>query len=595
MGEYNRAVQGQSGLNYEQIPDVLPQPEYYSASSAYNVVPVKKKVKWTVPVCIAAGCLGLAGIGLLVYNNNKASITHMMKGDAGYAHSVIMGTVNAPEAAQTVNTFAAAAASSMSMISSEDGPESIQAGLSNSFSAMAAAMSQSAKVEGVSAVFGMSAELDGSFKSQLTEMAAEGGMDSAQLDEIIDAVTSLELYTAEKYSGGNIELAMQLREKSRNIGGIEIRYEKDGTITAVFPEISTNGLTIKLPEANLEELEKEIPQYDFTKLFNSVEKRTKKVFEEFDYEYKNGKQTVKGIEFDGVTVNMTLDPNDVLKLSEAVITAALDDEDFIAYIAEFSDSDKDSVKYDLKNALEDIQDEMNDGFDDEFKIGVQLYVSKDNVPQGFAFTFDSEDSDSRQEFYFVGNGTDMAAGATIDNVEFFRLVQNGTSETAGSGTVTFRTDTYDMNSIQSASMNYTYKNLEIKEVFGSPAIMGEIEFTLGSDLAEMILTRSEMGGELEDVLKNSKLTYTAVPNGKGQKVTVGLDVKGYGKLSFYSAFDEEKGNVAPKPDGYTLYDVENDMNEFGEVILVDLQSYVEKLCNDGSYFGQLIYSVMSLM
>lgn len=611
MNEYYRAAEGQNNAAAAaNTPSAIPQPERYSAAMpAVAVKPLKKKSKLLPACCIAAGSAAvIAGTGLIVYNCNKASFTHAAMGDAGYAHAVVMGTLTNSETTKTINrTLQSSGSSSMGLIGSSDmsGAGSAFIGsttMTHDYSAedmagmtveyMTNMVNEALNTSGLEVSLSASAELDKDFADDLKEMAEMSGISGSDFDKMLKGLQSTKIYAAEKKSGDALEYALALYDGNTNLGGAQFRYEKDGTATIIFPEISKNGISIDMPEFSWSDVKKEMPEtYDFTKLLNSINERTRKVFDSFEYEYESGANKINGVDFNGITIKIELDYENICDLTCAVLEAALDDDDFIEYLAEISYTDKSEIKQDIKYAVEIYEQYPGTGADNMDGLEIEIYMNNDNTIAGASFSSDKDSLLGMDlNLSFISNGVDAAAVIEENGVEYLSYKQDGKSASEGSAKFEIYTGGYNDSSF---SINFNYKNVGKMNVFGTPSMKGDFEIYLDSQTAEMIT-----GGnyEIAEVLSNSKLLFSLAPNGKGAKVTVGAYVEDYGKFTVSVATNEPSGSVAPKPNNsYKLTEFDDIDDEFTEALGQDFMDYIQRLYDKGNVIGQVLYPTMSGM
>ncbi len=614
MNEYYRAAEGQNNAAAAaNVQTAVPQPERYSAAvPAMAVKPLKKKSK-LLPACIAVGSAAVvAGTGLIVYNCNKASFIHAAMGDAGYAHAVVMGTLSNSETTKTINSaLQSSGGASLGMIGSSDlsGAGSALIGsttMTHDYSAedlagmtveyMTNMVNEALNTSGLEVSLSASAELDKDFADDLREMAETSGISGSDFDKILKGLQSTKIYAAEKASGDALEYALALYDGNTNLGGAQFRYEKDGTATIIFPEISKNGISIDMPEFSWSDVQEEMPEtYDFTKLLNSINERTRKVFDSFEYEYESGANKINGVDFNGITIKIELDMENICELTCAVLEAALDDDDFIEYLAEITYTDKSEIRLGIKTAVE-MYEQYTDtgldsvtGLDSMDALEIEIYMNNNNTIAGASFSSDKDSLLGMDlNLSFISNGVDAAAVIEENGVEYLSYKQDGKSASEGSAKFEIYTGDYNNSSF---SINFDYKNVGKMNVFGTPSTKGDFEIYLDSQTAEMLT-----GGnyEIAKVLGNSKLLLSLAPNGKGAKVTVGAYVEDYGKFTVSVATNEPSGSVAPKPNNsYKLTAFDELDDEFSEELGQDFMDYIERLNEKGNVIGQVLYPTMS--
>lgn len=602
MNEYYRAASGQNEVNANaNMQSQALQPERYTA--AYPVMAVKppKKKRKLIPVCIAAGSVAaVAGTGLIVYNCNKASFTHAAMGDAGYAHSIVMGSLSSKETSSVLNAVQKAGSAAMSSGSALNSAMQDQIGSSimgsgnHDYSAQDQAsmtveyitkmLNESVNTNGLGVTVSASVELEKEAADNLRSMFGTS-VDSEDFDSMLKSLNNFRITASEKDSGSALEYALAMYDGNDSLGGAQFRYEKDGTATFIFPEISKNGITFDMPEFSWSEAQKDIPEtYDFTKLMNSISEKTKEVFEQFDYEYENGSKTVNGVDFNGMTVGIKLGMDDVCDLYIAVMETALDDEDFVEYIADLSDMSRSSVVNQLDNSIDQIKMYSKQVQSAPECIDLEIYMNNDNTLAGVMLKVEDKSYESSSmEMSYISNGKDAAAVVEVGGVEYVSFKAKGVSSSEGTAKLQINTGGYSGSKI---TVNCDYKNVGKMNVFGIPSLKGDFEIYLDDATAEMI---SPYDSNTAAMISGSKLLLSAAPNGKGAKYTFGIEVEDFGRVSISMAADEPSGSVAPKPDGsYKLTDVNDIDNDFSEALMNDFMEHFNKLAEKDSVFGSIL-------
>ena len=566
---------------------------YYSAESPARVLtdtPVRTRKKIIIPICIAAGVLvlGLA-IFLIVFNTNKAKMSHTTMGDAGYAHSVVMGALSSGKTTNVVNKAV------QSAVESQMAMQNIREELYNSYSQSTYAgmqaeyttrmINEAIKTNGLSVSLSASAELDKDVIDELKDMAESAGMDGDIIDSLITDMKKYKLYAAEKTSDDALEYAISFFEDNNNLGGAQFRYEKNGTATLVFPEISEHGISFELPELTWSELKKDIPEaYDYKKLIDSISEKTKKVFEDFDYEYDEEPTTVNGVDFNGLTIGIDLDMRNISELGTAVLEAVLDEDDFIDYLADSMGSDAEDIERSLENAISNLEYYAESDYYDSIKFSVKIYMNNDNTIAGLSLKVkDSRSSSNNAEFVFISNGVDAAASVKSGGTELFSFDAKGESASEGEAKITIRPS---YGSSQKYTIKVKYKDFGTMEVFGMPAIKGSFEISVDDSTASLFFPYNEQAA---DILSDANLLVSILPSGKGAELTIGAEMKKYGKVSFAIAVDEPSGDVAPKPEkSYDLTDINDIDGDFSQMLSDDVMDYFEKQADNGNAFASLV-------
>lgn len=566
---------------------------YYSAESPARVLtdtPVRTRKKIIIPICIAAGVLvlGLA-IFLIIFNVNKAKMTHATMGDAGYAHSVVMGALSSGKTTDVVNKAV------QSAVENQMAMQNMREELYNNYSrdnyaGMQAEyttrmLNEALKTNGLSISLSVSAELDKDVIDDLKDMAESAGMDGDIIDSLITDMKKYKLYAAEKTSDEALEYAISFLEDNNNIGGAQFRYEKNGTATLVLPEISKHGISYELPELSWSELQGDIPEaFDYKKLIDAISEKTKKIFEDFDYEYDEEPTTINGVDFNGLTIGIDLDMQNISELGTAVIEAVLDDDDFIDYLADSMGADAEDIESSLENAISNLEYYAESDYYDSIKFSIKIFMNNDNTIAGLSFKVkNSNYSDNNAEIVFISNGIDASASVKSGGIEMISFDAKGESASAGEAKLTIRPS---YSSSQKYTVKIKYKDFGTMEVFGMPAIKGSFEISVDDSTASLLFPYNEQAAE---ILSDANLLLSILPSGKGAELTIGAEMKKYGKVSVAIAVDEPSGDVAPKPEkSYDLTDVNDIDSDFLQSLSEDVMNYFEKQAENGNAFASLV-------
>lgn len=621
MGEFYRAANG-----YQAQPEAQPmpqiEPQYYTAAPEMAAVkPMKKKKKLIPALCIAAGSLAaLAVAGIIVYNCNKASVTHILMGDAGYAHSLVMGTMSAAQDTKAMNTSFAAMASNMnSTNSSSDILNSITSGGydSSAFSSSAnieevgrmieyglAAMNEAAGVNGMSVKVSTETSIDSVQRDQIRSEIANAGLDPDLFDNIIDFANKIGISSAEVYNNGAYELAASIDCGSEKWLETQLRYEKDGTATVVFPGVSDVGFKMQLPEHSYQAASaaaSDLPEYDFSKLLKRIDNATKSVFNEFDYEYTNGKATLNGLEFDGMIVKVKITYSELLKLCSVIIDTAADDAEFMNWLAEATGEDAAYLASSLRSASSELKNQLTP-LDDSgasaaliyaqlFSAELTFYVNNDNTVNGFAVNAGYSVLGESQSLFRIGTlaqGYSREFSLTVGDAEYLAVHIKGESESSGRAEFELKIPSYSWDESYNMTTNYTnygiyldYSNVGEMQYFGSKALKGDFVISFSDSIADAMTTSAD---ELKDFVRGLKFHLSIAPNGKGATYKIGAEAAGYGKSMLIMEVGEANGSVAPDPQGsYTLIDVNNPDDSLLGKLSEDMQKLYEKLSSSADF------------
>lgn len=584
MNEYYRAADGANSTSAQPYAPAqnmeVPQGERYTAPvyTAAPVQPVKKKTRWYIPViAVAGGVVVLAGAGVVAYNCNKAAVSHLLMGDAGYAHSVITGLTET-ERTEIAEKAAASAGGMVSALNSIQNNNSGAVDV-NPLGYAAAAMNSLLGDTGLEYSISTNVELHGEALDSLKQEALAAGLGESDFDALMNGISELKLTAAERAGDEVLEYSMKLTAGSDNLGEAQMRYEKDGTFTLIFPGMSDKALEYKFPAQDWSDFisESNDVEYDFSGLLKKINKNTKKVFQDFDYKYTSGKSDVMGVEFNGMTVRMDLGADDICELGTAVIEVMMDDDEFISYIAEISGEEATTIKSSLNSALYSLELAKGSG-EDGSVISVELYMNNDNTLAGASLVYgenlfdESSVSGELARFGYVSNGLDTAAVFTMNGTEYIRYQVKGVSASEGTAMLTVSDGSYYGTTY---SIRADYKNLGEIEVFGYPCITGDFEITVDENTAAALV-----GSGDASMIADGKLFVSIAPNGKGASYTIGVEHNDYGKASMTLALDEASGEIAPKPGSeYTVIHADSDNidDETVQPLLDDLAAYYNDL------------------
>lgn len=584
MDEYYRAADGANSAPSQPHAPVqnleIPQGDRYSAP-VYTapMQPVKKKSRWYIPViAVAGGVVVLAGAGVVAYNCNKAAVSHLLMGDAGYAHSVITG-LSESERTEAVEK---AAASAGSMVSSLNSVQVDNAGVDvNPLGYTAAALNSFLGNTGLEYTISTNVELHGEALDSLKQEALAAGLSESDFNALMNGISELKLTSAERASDEVLEYSMKLTSGSDNLGEAQMRYENDGTFTLIFPGMSDKAIEYQFPAQDWSELisESSDVEYDFSGLLKKINKNTKKIFQDFDYKYTSGKTNVMGVEFNGMTVRMDLGADDLCELGTAVIEVVMDDDEFMSYIAEITEEDATTIKSSLNSALYSLEAAKGSGYDGTV-VSVELYMNSDNSLAGASLVCGEDLSDESSvtdeilRLGYISNGLDTAAAFTMDGTEYFKFQVKGVSASEGTAMLTISDGSYYGSTY---NIRADYRNLGETDVFGYPCVTGDFEITVDESTAAAIV-----GDDDASMIAGGKLLVSIAPNGKGASYTIGVEHADYGKASITMAFDEASGEIAPKPGSeYTVVHPESVSidDEAIQSIMSDLAAYYNDLAD----------------
>lgn len=593
---YNAAQGAQQGANpqtsgnafYQGAPASPVMNAANAVPESYTAVPQKpakprsksKLRKFLPAACIVGGVAALAGTGLIVYNCNKAFFTHSALGDAGYAHAMVMGTLSSGTTGELVEksaelvTNALEAQSAMNeavyndyMYDDYDTYRRNYTGLTAGYSA--ALVRELLGTSGIEVTMSADVQISDDGKDFIGDMTGH----SVDVDKLLKAVSDLKVIAAEKYDNDTIEGAMSLYIGSDNIVSGQVRYEKDGTCTMVFPGISDIGFTQDMPEIEWEEVSRNTPSFDYKGLVKKISDGTRKLFDNYDYKYTNGSTTIRGVDFNGMTVQIELGYDDLFELYSTVVEIIADDSDFIEYIADVSGMSEEDIQRSLSNTLESIEYSRNYYATEysNYSVEIEMYVNNNNTPAGVSVKVNDYNT---TEIVLIGNGKDMVFSVKNDGLEYVKFKADGKSSSEGTAKLTISSG------YSSQSFSVDYKNFGVMKAFGMPCIKGDFEMDLGSLIPNA-----------DSTVRGTKILLSLAPNGKGVKVSAGVSNEDYGKAVFNIAIGEA-GSVAPVPgSNYKLYDMNDSsaMAQLGE----DFTDHISELSDRNEIIGDLFGNTMT--
>ena len=548
-----------------QQPGVMP--EVYSAYPQ-AVKPIKKPGKFRkfLPAaCIAGGVVVLAGTGLIVYNCNKAFFTHSALGDAGYAHEMVIGTLTSGKTGEILNKSLNAAGNMMSAQSAinrlyyDSGYDTYYNYKDTLAMEYYSQILQSyIGTSGVQMTVSADVQLSSDGKDAIESLIGS----SVDIDEILKSVSDLKFTAAEKVENDTIEGAASLTIGSDTIAAVQVRYEKDGTYTVILPGISDIGIKGELPTLDTDSRTSgTVSSYDFIALEQKIKQKTRPLFENYKYKYTTGSDLVRGVEFDGMKVEITLNVADAYEFYNVVLEVMKNDSGFVRYMSEISGTDTDDfvsgIEYIIENNNSEIEyfNEYYDG-GDEYRI--TAYMNSNNTLAGVGIKMDDVNT------VFISNGKDAAFSYKEGDTEYVRFNAEGKSASEGTAKLVINGGYY------SSTQTYTvdYKNFGMMTAFGMPCIKGDFEMSL--DAGELYDISSDLGRT-----GGAKLLLSISPNGQGMKISFGVSSDDYGKVMLNIDYDAA-GTVAPKPgNNYKLYDP-TDSDMLSE-INSDLMDHIGKL------------------
>ena len=113
-----------------------------------------------------------------------------------------------------------------------------------------------------------------------------------------------------------------------------MRYEKDGTYTVILPGISDIGIKGELPTLDMDSRTSgTVSSYNFSALEQKIKQKTRPLFENYKYKYTTGSDLVRGVEFDGMKVEITLNVADAYELYNVVLEVMKNDSSFVRYMS----------------------------------------------------------------------------------------------------------------------------------------------------------------------------------------------------------------------------------------------------------------------
>ena len=356
----NTGIPAQGANPYQGIPQqpgVMPE-----AYSAYPqaVKPIKKPGKFRkfLPAaCIAGGVVVLAGTGLIVYNCNKAFFTHSALGDAGYAHEMVIGTLTSGKTGEILNKSLNAAGNMMSAQSAinrlyyDSGYDTYYNYKDTLALEYYSQILQSyIGTSGVQMTVSADVQLNSDGKDAIESLVGS----SVDIDEILKSISDLKFTAAEKVENDTIEGAASLTIGSDTIAAAQVRYEKDGTYTVILPGISDIGIKGELPTLDMDSRTSgTVSSYNFSALEQKIKQKTRPLFENYKYKYTTGSDLVRGVEFDGMKVEITLNVADAYELYNVVLEVMKNDSSFVRYMSQISGTDADDfisgIEYIIEN------------------------------------------------------------------------------------------------------------------------------------------------------------------------------------------------------------------------------------------------------
>lgn len=637
MSEYYRAANGYRETPTEQpIPEIEPQ-YYTSMPEEAAVKPIRKKKRLIPALCIAAGSLAvLAVTGIIVYNCNKAAVSHLLMGDAGYAHSLVMGSMSAAEETQFMDSAFSAMAASMSnassssdiinsissinygAIDSEDGAaqvigsDSALEAAGKMFEYGIASLNNAAGVNGMSIKVSAETSLDSTLRDKLRNEIANAGLSPDMLDDLIDISNKMAITSAEACRGGAYELSAGLECGSEKWAEAQMRYEQDGTAAVIFPGVSDIGFKLQLPEHSYPSRSDEgIGQYDFSKLIKRISNATRSVFNEFDYEYSNGTASLNGLEFNGMIVKVIMPYDKLMKLCSTIIDIVAEDEELMNRLSEVTGQEASYLAASLRKTSSQLNgaaavsddDDMLSSYAHLMTTELTFYVENNNTVKGFAFDGNYSFMGKSKPLFsvkYLSQGFNREFSLSSGDTEAFAVHIKGESESSGRAEFVVNVPSYSWDESYSSmtvtdnlySIYLDYSNVGDMQYFGTKGMKGDFVISLSDSIADLF---GGYNSEIGDIVRGLKLHMSIAPNGKGALYKVGLEVPKYGKLMINMALDEVSGSVAPKPDGsYTLVDFDNADNEVLDKLSEDLYGLVERLRDSSSDFRSIDQIISAL-
>lgn len=609
LNEYRKAAEPQP--NYG-VPNE-PQPFSYTTPPAPAAAAVKKKRGKLIPgLCIAAGAVVvLGGAGAIVYNCNKANINHMIMGDNGYAYSVMMNAASGAgasgsstsllsanagmtSAAENVLESAVGAANGygdpFSSGSSSYGSDSQLSEVGEVMAFTADYINEITGMSGACVTMSGSLELDSGIINTIRTGAASSGIDSGIVDDVLEGLKSLKFSAAEKDSGSAYEYAAKLTSGNDSIVEAQVRYEKDGTLTVVFPGISDTGFTANLPAYTPKTNKPQTQQYDFSKLYEKIDGELRDAFEEYSVQCTSGDTVIGGLKFSGLTVDIQLGRDEIAEMIQIVVRNAFEDKDFQDYMRSIDSSvDIDDM---LESMNEDIEELKNS--DTDISASLKFYVNADDTVAGADFSFKYNGSEARLAFLSGGNDAEFVM--TFDGVEYFAVHVRGDSKTSGRAEIDFTGFARSEVLLRSESENagktavyIDYKDVGTANIFGTPVSTGSYTLSVSPYLASMMASGDNL---LKSQIEQSTITMSVLPQGSGVVYSLGADIKGYGSGELMFSLDKAPGEVAPKPGGnYKLIDIDSEGSlEDAQKFMDDFTKHFTQLA-ERNYLVGAIYSV----
>ncbi len=605
MNEYRKAAQPQPDYG---VPNE-PQPFSYTTPSAPAAAAVKKKRGKLIPgLCIAAGAVVvLGGAGAIVYNCNKANINHMIMGDNGYAYSVMMNAASGAgvsgssasllsanagmtSAAENVMDSAVGAASGYGDPFSSAGSYGSESPMSEVGDVMAFTADYINEVTGMNGAcvtMSGSLELDSGIINTIRTGAASSGIDSGVVDDVLEGLKSLKFSAAEKDSGSAYEYAAKLTSGNDSIVEAQVRYEKDGTLTVVFPGISDTGFTASLPAYTPRTDMPQIQQYDFSKLYEKIGGELREAFEEYSVQCTSGDTVIGGLKFSGLTVEIQLGRDEIAEMIRIVAGNAFEDKDFQDYMRSIDSSvDIDDMRESMNESIEELKSSVID-----ISANLKFYVNADDTVAGADLSFKYDGSEARLACLSGGNDAEIVM--TVDDMEYFAVHVRGDSATSGRAEIDFTGIAKSEVLLRSESENagriavyIDYKDVRTANIFGTPASTGSYTLSVSPYLASMMASGDNL---LKSQIEQSSITVSVLPQGSGVVYTLGADIKGYGSGELVFSLDKAPGVVAPKPGGnYKLIDVDSeDSFEDAQKFVDDLTKHFTRLAESNDLVGAI--------
>ncbi|MGN1341055.1 MAG: zinc ribbon domain-containing protein [Oscillospiraceae bacterium] len=594
----NAAFCENCGAAVESSQPDYSQPVRYTAQPAPAAAPAKKRSKLVPGICIAAGAaVALGGTGAVVYNTNRASINRLLMGDANYAYSVAMkaassvtssveGVSPAVNAMMKTSMNNTAVADAVGLASDAANGELTGSDLPDTDDALAAAatamemgavyINEMTGMSGAEVTMSGSLELSDSVKELILDSAG-GVIDSTALDNIVGALNTTVFTTAEKDSGSAYEYMLDLTSGGDSIVSAQLRYEKDGTFTMVFPGISDTGFTAQLPAASAGKQTADITKFDLMQLYTEITAGFRSELQKYDIQYTAGESRVGNLTFNGLNMEMTLGADELADMIMVVADAIEGDEEFEKYLEALDSS----------SSLDEIVEKLEEGADELRELNSDLttklifYINTDDTLAGGRLTLIN--NGYSMDYAVLSGGNDYEATFTVNGTEYFAVHSKGTSKTDGrvefdfSGLMQMLLTRSESITTDKYALYMDYTGAGTAEIFGIPTSVGTYKLSLSSGVAGL-LSGGDVG--IKQTIEQSSITVSMQPQGKGVVCSCGADVSGYGRCELVLTLDEPKGEVAPKPDDrYKLVDI-NDAEEAADALTVDLMAHISDLSSN---------------